>query len=145
MVGMRRPYQGWMMWLSGSDGRGIYQGGMTGLIRGDERAYRGASLPQQVGRWFPLSREKRVSLLFSCKKKFSYFYLTTHARSLLQRSSIRFSKSLEYVYYSLLLLFTKKKRLIEPKNLNNGDFTWNRVLVAIVSQQAHFVVVVLKF
>ena len=27
------------------------------------------------------------------------------------------------VYYSLLLLFTKKKRLIEPKDLNNGDFT----------------------
>ena len=36
------------------------------------------------------------------------------------------------VYYSLLLLFTQKKRLIEPKDLNNGDFTWNRVLVAIV-------------
>ena len=47
-------------------------------------------------------------------------------------TSIRFSKSLEYVYYSLLLLFTKKKRLIEPKDLNNGDFTWNRVLAAIV-------------
>ena len=47
-------------------------------------------------------------------------------------TSIRFSKSLEYVYYSLLLLFTKKKRLIEPKDLNNGDFTWNRVLSAIV-------------
>ena len=51
-------------------------------------------------------------------------------------TSIRFSKSLEYVYYSLLLLFTKKKRLIEPKDLNNGDFTWNRVLVVIVGQQA---------
>ena len=51
-------------------------------------------------------------------------------------TSIRFSKSLEYVYYSLLLLFTKKKRLIEPKDLNNGDFTWNRVLAAIVGQQA---------
>ena len=47
-------------------------------------------------------------------------------------TSIRFSKSLEYVYYSLLLLFTKKKRLIEPKDLNNGDFTWNRVLAEIV-------------
>ena len=47
-------------------------------------------------------------------------------------TSIRFSKSLEYVYYSLLLLFTQKKRLIEPKDLNNGDFTWNRVLAAIV-------------
>ena len=46
-------------------------------------------------------------------------------------TSIRFSKSLEYVYYSLLL-FTQKKRLIEPKDLNNGDFTWNRVLAAIV-------------
>ena len=51
-------------------------------------------------------------------------------------TSIRFSKSLEYVYYSLLLLFTKKKRLIESKDLNNGDFTWNRVLAAIVDQQA---------
>ena len=48
-------------------------------------------------------------------------------------TSIRFSKSLEYVYYSLLLLFTKKKRLIEPKDLNNGSFTWNRVLVVIVN------------
>ena len=47
-------------------------------------------------------------------------------------TSIRFSKSLEYVYYSLLLLFTQKKRLIEPKNLNNREFTWNRVLAAIV-------------
>ena len=47
-------------------------------------------------------------------------------------TSIRFSKPLEYVYYSLLLLFTQKKRLIEPKDLNNGDFTWNRVLAAIV-------------
>ena len=45
MVGMRRPYHGWMRGLSGADGRGNYQGGMTGLIRGDERAYRGASLP----------------------------------------------------------------------------------------------------
>ena len=35
---------GWKGNLSGSDGRGIYQGGMTGLIRWDERAYRGASL-----------------------------------------------------------------------------------------------------
>ena len=51
-------------------------------------------------------------------------------------TSIRFSKSLEYVYYSLLLLFTQKKRLIEPKDLNNGDFTWNRVLAVIVGQQA---------
>ena len=47
-------------------------------------------------------------------------------------TSIRFSKTLEYVYYSLLLLFTQNKRLIEPKDLNNGDFTWNRVLSAIV-------------
>ena len=35
----------------------------------------------------------------------------------------RFTKSLEYVYYSLLLLFTQKKRLIELKDLNNGEFT----------------------
>ena len=42
---MRRPYQGWMRGLSGSDGRGIYHGGVIGLIRGDEMAYRGASLP----------------------------------------------------------------------------------------------------
>ena len=48
-------------------------------------------------------------------------------------SSIIFTKSLEYVYYSLLLLFTKKKRLIESKDLNNGDFTWNRMLMAMVS------------
>ena len=44
------------------------------------------------------------------------------------------------VYYSLLLLFTKKKRLIEPKYLNNIGFTWNRVLVVIVGQQARFMV-----
>ena len=50
---MRRPYQGGDEetlsgadeGLSGSDGRGIYHGGVMGLIRGDERAYRGASLP----------------------------------------------------------------------------------------------------
>ena len=40
------------------------------------------------------------------------------------------------VYYSLLLLFTQKKRLIELKDLNNGDFTWNRVLMVIVGWQA---------
>ena len=51
-------------------------------------------------------------------------------------TSIRFSKSLEYVYYSLLLLFTQKKRLIEPKDLNNRDSTWNKVLVAMVGWQA---------
>ena len=33
-----------------------------------------------------------------------------------------------YYYYS-----HKKKRLIEPKNLNNREFTWNRVLMTIVS------------
>ena len=38
-------------------------------------------------------------------------------------TSIRFSKSLEYVYYGLLLLLAQKKRLIEPKDLNSGDFT----------------------
>ena len=59
-------------------------------------------------------------------------FLIRHYLARFQRSSIRFSKSLEYVYYSLLLLFTQKKRLIEPKDLNNGDFTWNRVLAAIV-------------
>ena len=48
-------------------------------------------------------------------------------------TSIKFSKSLEYVYYSLLLLFTQKKRLIKPKDLNNREFTWNRVLMTIVS------------
>ena len=53
-----------------------------------------------------------------------------------ERSNIIFSKSLEYVYYSLLLLFTQKKRLIEPKDLNNGYFTWNRVLMEMVGQQA---------
>ena len=47
-------------------------------------------------------------------------------------TSIRFSKSLEYVYYSLLLLFTQKKRLIEPEYLNNEDFAWNRVLMVVV-------------
>ena len=50
-------------------------------------------------------------------------------------TSMRFSKSLEYVYYSLLLLFTQKKRLIEPKDLNNGDFTWNRMLMVVVGWQ----------
>ena len=54
-------------------------------------------------------------------------------------SSIRFSKSLEYVYYSLLVLFTQKKRLIEPKDLNNGEFTWNRVLMVIVGYQAQII------
>ena len=34
-----------------------------------------------------------------------------------------------FYYYS----FTQKKRLIEPKDLNNGDFTWNIVLMIIVS------------
>ena len=59
-------------------------------------------------------------------------FLIRHYLARFQRSSIRFSKSLEYVYYSLLLLFTNKKRLIEPKDLDNGYFTWNRVLSEIV-------------
>ena len=72
------------------------------------------------------SKAKETSLIESTN------FIIRHYLARFQMSSIRFSKLLEYVYYSLLLLFTKKKRLIELKSLDKGSFTWNRVLVAIV-------------
>ena len=81
---------------------------------------------------FTLAEKKHTTTKAETSLIESTNFLIRHYLARFQRSSIRFSKSLEYVYYSLLLLFTQKKRLIEPKDLNNGDFTWNRVLVAIV-------------
>ena len=77
-------------------------------------------------RWVYEVNEYQTSLIESTN------FLIRYYLARFQRNSIRFSKSLEYVYYSLLLLFTKKKRLIYPKDLNNGSFTWNRVLVVMV-------------
>ena len=81
---------------------------------------------------FTLAEKKHTTTKAETSLIESTNFLIRHYLARFQRSSIRFSKSLEYVYYSLLLLFTQKKRLIEPKDLNNGDFTWNRVLTAIV-------------
>ena len=81
---------------------------------------------------FTLAEKKHTTTKAETSLIESTNFLIRHYLARFQRSSIRFSKSLEYVYYSLLLLFTQKKRLIEPKDLNNGDFTWNRVLAAIV-------------
>ena len=77
-------------------------------------------------RWVYEVNEYQTSLIESTN------FLIRHYLARFQRSSIRFGKSLEYVYYSLLLLFTNKKRLIEPKCLDNGYFIWNRVLAEIV-------------
>ena len=64
---------------------------------------------------FTLAEKKHTTTKAETSLIESTNFLIRHYLARFQRSSIRFSKSLEYVYYSLLLLFTKKKRLLNQK------------------------------